>query len=120
MDKLLEVHDLRKVIRVGPWPWVKRFVDNSKCPISKRKTGPLSTAEIQDQYLWWTKRAQRDATISGEIEKSRMQLNLQPNVAGVLECRGRIEGDHPVFLPQNHLFTRSNKFISPLFTAESA
>ena len=104
MDKLLEAHDLRKVMRVGAW--VKRFVNNSKCPINKRKTSPLSTAEIQDQYLWWTKRTQRDATINGEIEKSKIQLNLQPNDAGVLECRERIEGDYPVFLPQNHLFTR--------------
>ena len=120
MDKLLEAHDLRKVIRVGAW--VKRFVNNSKCPINKRKTDPLSTDEIQDQYFWWTKRAQRDAMINGTIEKSKVQLNLQPNDAGVLECRGRIEGDYPVFLPQNHPFTRnwSNKFISLLFTAESA
>ena len=104
MDKLLEAHNLQKVIRIGAW--VKRFVNNSKCPINKRKTGPLSTAKIQDQYLWWTKRAQQDATINGEMEKSKIQLNLQPNEAGVLECRGRIEGDYPVFLPQNHLFTR--------------
>ena len=104
MDKLLEAHNLQKVIRIGAW--VKRFVNNSKCPINKPKTGPLSTAEIQDQYLWWTKRAQQDATINGEMEKSKIQLNLQPNDAGVLECRRRIEGDYPVFLPQNHLFTR--------------
>ena len=103
MDKLLEAHNLQKVIRVGAW--VKRFVNNSKFPNNKRKTGPLSTAEIQDQYLWWMKRAQ-DATINSEIEKSKIQLNLQPNDAGVLECRGRIEGDYPVFLPQDHLFTR--------------
>ena len=86
MDKLLEAHNLQKVIRIGAW--VTRFVNNSKCPSNKRKTGPLSTAEIQDQYLWWTKRAQQDAMINGETEKSKMQLNLQPNDAGALECRG--------------------------------
>ena len=104
MDKLLEDHDLWKVIRVGAW--VERFVNNSKCPINKRKTGPLSTAEIQDQYLWWTKRVQRDSTINSKIKKSKVQLNLQPNNTGVLECRGRFKGDYPVFLPQNHPFTR--------------
>ena len=82
MDKLLEAHNLQKVIRVSAW--VKRFVNNSKCPINKRETGPLSTAEIQDQYLWWTKRAQQDAMINGEIKKSKIHLNLQPNDAGVL------------------------------------
>jgi hypothetical protein len=50
MDKLLEAHGLRKVTRIGAR--VRRFVNNSKCPISERETGPLKTAEIQDQYLW--------------------------------------------------------------------
>ena len=106
MDELLEAHDLRNVGRVSAW--VRRFVNNSNrrlCPINERKTGPLSAAEIQDQHLWWTKRAQEDATNNGGIEKQKIQLNLQLNDAGVLECRGRIEGDNPVFLPQNHLFT---------------
>ncbi len=104
MDKLLEAHGLRKVTRIGAR--VRRFVNNSKCPVSERETGPLKTAEIQDQYLWWTKRAQQDAAINGEIEKSKVQLNLQLNGEGVLECRGRIDGDYPIFLPRDHLFTR--------------
>jgi hypothetical protein len=104
MDKLLEAHSLRKVTRIGAR--VRRFVNNSKCPISERETGPLKTADIQDQYLWWTKKAQQDAAINGEIEKSKVQLNLQLNGEGVLECRGRIDGDYPIFLPQDHLFTR--------------
>jgi hypothetical protein len=104
MDKLLEAHGLRKVTRIGAR--VRRFVNNSKCPISERKTGPLKTAEIQDQYFWWSKRAQQDAAINGEIEKSKVQLNLQLNGEGVLECRGRIDGHYPIFLPQDHLFTR--------------
>ena len=78
----------------------------SGCPSSERETGPLKTTEIRDQYLWWTKRVQQGATINGEIEKSKVKLNLQLNDDGALECRGRIKGDYPIFLPQNHLFTR--------------
>jgi hypothetical protein len=87
MDELLEAHDLRNIGRVSAW--VRRFVNNSNrrlCPINERNTGPLSAAEIQDQHLWWTKRAQEDATNNGGIEKQKIQLNLQLNDAGVLEC----------------------------------
>ena len=33
------------------------------------------------------------------------QLNLKPNVEGVLECRGRIQSDYPEYLPDSALYT---------------
>ena len=36
----------------------------------------------------------------------KVLLNLQRNDTGVLECRGRIEGQYPIFLPENSEFTR--------------
>ena len=38
-----------------------------------------------------------------------MQLNLQINSEGILECRGRIQGRYPVYLPDDYLFTE--KFV---------
>ena len=103
MNAHLQAHSLRKVIRIGAW--MRRFVDNLRRPVDERDTGPLKTAEIEHQYLWWTRRAQHDAKVNGEFEKSKVQLNIQSNDEGILECRGRIEGEYPVFLTQNHLFT---------------
>ena len=33
------------------------------------------------------------------------QLNLQPNKHSVLECRGRLQGDYPIYLPDSVHFT---------------
>jgi hypothetical protein len=76
------------------------YVRSFECPIDECETGPLKTSEIQHQYLWWTLRAQQDAMTSDEFDNVRVELNLQSNPEGILECRGRINGDYPVFLPQ--------------------
>ena len=63
------------------------------------------TVEIETQVSWWIKRAQRDAT-NNEIGKGEVNLNLKPNEGGILECRGRIEGEDPIYIPQSHPFAR--------------
>ena len=35
-----------------------------------------------------------------------MNLNLKPNEGGILECRGRIEGEYPIYILQSHPFAR--------------
>ena len=39
------------------------------------------------------------------FQEDKLQLNLQWNADGVLECRGRIQGEHPIFLPDSVLYT---------------
>ena len=34
-------------------------------------------------------------------EKSRKQRNLQLNCDNIYECRGRIQGDYPIYLPRS-------------------
>ena len=34
----------------------------------------------------------------------KLQLNLQPNGEKILECRGRIQGRYPIYLPDDSLF----------------
>lgn len=41
-----------------------------------------------------------------DFEQTRQVLNLALNADGVLECRGRIQGKFPVYLPADGLFTR--------------
>ena len=38
--------------------------------------------------------------------KEKLELNLQANETGVLECRGRIEGEYPVYLPRDCVYTQ--------------
>ena len=48
------------------------------------------------------KRAQK----SCDLQDDYLRLNLQPNQRGILECRGRIQGMYPTYLPDKHLYTQ--------------
>ena len=61
------------------------------------------------QKAWWIKRVQGDAAAKKHYQEDRLQLNLQPNDQQILECRGRIQGEYPVYLPDTHLYTK--KFV---------
>ena len=40
-----------------------------------------------------------------KFQSDKLSLNLQENHQGILECRGRIQGDYPVYLPDKELFS---------------
>ena len=43
---------------------------------------------------------------SCKFEDDRLQLSLQPNTDGILECPLRIQGLYPVYLNDKHLYTQ--------------
>ena len=55
---------------------------------------------------WWIKRAQNEAKCHPVFAKESLKLNLQENGEHILECRGRIQGFYPMYLPDNHIFTK--------------
>lgn len=61
------------------------------------------------------KRAQAEAKGTEKFQADTVQLNLQPNDEGILECRGRIIGVYPIYLPDEHLFT--TKFVQQVHLA---
>ena len=101
-DHILEKLSSRKYIRICAL--VKRFVTNLRHP-NNRTMGPLTIDELEQQYKFWEKRVQR----SCDSEDDKLLLNLQENHQGILECRGRIQGHYPVYLPDKHIFT--NKIV---------
>ena len=96
-DQLLQKHNLHCTLRIGAW--IARFTHN--CKSRKKRHCPLTTEELNPVRSWWIKQVQR----SGDIEKDREQLNLQENTEGILVCRGRIQGEFPIYLPDTHHFT---------------
>ena len=66
-----------------------------------RTYGPLRTEEIEHQKKWWTRRVQHEARNKPKFQEY-LELKLQENHEGILECRGRIQGVYPVYLPDNH------------------
>ena len=98
---VLQRHRLPKAVCVVAW--VRRFVSNSLSSRGNpKKTGPLTTEETERQRLFWAKHTQDNCN----LEEDRVALNLQPNQEGILECRGRVQGENPVYLPDIHLFSR--------------
>ena len=57
------------------------------------------------QELFWIKRAQRQGLSDIHFQADKEQLNLELNADGVWECRGRIQGECPVYLPDSVLYT---------------
>ena len=78
--------------------WVFRFVYNLKKK-QQRRRGPLTTNELQPQVLWWLKREQLRFENSDQMREDTQRLNLKKNEEGLLECRGRMQGECPIYIP---------------------
>lgn len=97
-DQLLEGHDLRVSA------WIVRFVRNCRSGTPKF-VRPISAAEQESRTSWWIRRVQSRAMNLPKFDGDKLQLNLQCNGEGILECQGRIQGRYPIYLPDNCLFT---------------
>ena len=113
-DELLDKYCLPKLLRIGAW--IYRFITNCKKQHHERELGTIKTNEIKQQQLWWIRRAQKDTQGDPHFETDQIQLNLQPNDDQVLECRGRIVGEFPIYLPDAHPFTAKVVFQAHLST----
>ena len=95
-DSLLAKYDLKRTLRVCVW--VSRFVRLCR---GAKPAGPIITNEMDEQMKWWIRRVQRRAKSSARYLDERLQLNLQENDEVILECRGRIQGMYPIFIPDD-------------------
>ncbi len=100
-DQILKKFPMQKALRVCAW--MRRFANNG---LRKRGRshliGPLTTEEIDRQRLFYIKRAQENC----DLEIDRVALNLKPGKDGLLECRGRMQGEYPIYIPDHHLLSQ--------------
>ena len=75
----------------------------------RKLTGPLTTEETNKANVFWVQRVQTIVALDKYYQEDQLQLNLQPNSEGVLECGGRIQGHYPVYLPDSQRYTE--KFV---------
>ena len=102
-DELLEKFPLMKAIRVIAW--IRRFVFNCRAEKENRHKGPLITEEINDQHTFWIQRAQ--SYQNDQISEHKLRLNVETNDEdGVMYCKGRIQGEHPIYFPDVHPYTK--------------
>ena len=97
LDALLIKHPYWKTIRINAW--IARFLHNCKIPKHLRILGPLTTEETEQQVKWWIRRVQERYRKTEKFRDDELTLNLQRNHDGIYECRGRIQGSYPVYLP---------------------
>lgn len=103
LDEVIQKCEFRKVIRITAW--ITRFIRNAKVKHRGRIEGPLTTDEIEEATLVWVKRVQHRCENTKQFQKDRLKLNLQKDGRGVYECRGRLQGDYPIYLPDQTVFT---------------
>jgi hypothetical protein len=102
-DDLLAKFSLTKAIRVIAW--VHRFVFNCRAVKENCHKGPLITEETNNEHTFWVKRAQSYQNYQATEDKLR--LNVKTNEGdGVMYCNSRLEGEYPIYLPDDHLYTK--------------
>ena len=97
LDEVLERNSSWKTVRVTTW--MRRFLNNCKQKKLNRLVGPLTTSETDKELRWWVQRAQESSSGTERLEEDKLTLNLQKNSDGLYECRGRIQGNYPIYLP---------------------
>lgn len=71
----------------------------------KEARGPLTTEGTNKAELFWVKWVRARATADKRYQDDLLQLNLQPNTDGMLECHGRMQGHYPIYLPDDQRYT---------------
>ena len=103
LNQILQKHQYWRAIRVVSW--IARFIHNCKSNKVNRISGPLSTVETNSQVRAWILRTQQNHVNTDQFQEDQIRLNLQKNEDGLYECRGRIQGCYPIYLPPDSLFT---------------
>ena len=103
LDLVMHKYDLWKAIRICSW--VVRFTKNCRAKRQQRITGPITTEETANQLQFWVRRSQVRSQGTIKFDEDQMKLNLQKDIDGIFECRGRIQGHYPIYLPDDGVFT---------------
>ena len=96
--------------------WIKRFTKNARSPKKDRETGPLTTTETETQRRSWLRRVQHRG--SEHMHVDRLELNLQLNQDRLLECRGRLQGIFPIYVPDGTIFFFYQIYLLIYFNTE--
>ena len=97
IDSILERHSSWKAMRITAW--IARFLFNLRSGLRDRRHGALAPEEIQEQVNWWIKKEQLRYKDTEQMEEDKLRLNLEENELGLLECKGRIQGEYPIYIP---------------------
>ena len=100
-DEILKKFSLWKalLIKCG----IRSFTKSCRKPSKERIRGPLTTVEMEKEKHHLIKIGQRSCENKTWFQEHQLILNLQRNTNGMYECRGRKQGDYPVYIPKDSL-----------------
>ena len=98
-DEILKKFSLWKGLRIECC--IRRFTVNCRKSSKERIRGPLMTVEKEKHHL--IKIAQQSCENEAWFQEHKLILNLQRNTNDMYECRGRIQGDYPIYIPKDSL-----------------
>ena len=94
-DALLDRSTLWRTLRVTAW--TLRFMHNTlaKKRKAKKRTGPLTTEQIERARDHWVKKVQAD--VESDLETPGWKLVTEESTV-ILKCKGRIPGYQPTYI----------------------
>ena len=100
---LIDKFSFWKTLRITSW--IRRFLYNCRRRKSHREKGPIQTAEMESSKYQWIKQVQSNHEQTEKFISDKERLHLQKNTSNIYVCMGRIEGDYPIYLPTNNVFS---------------
>ena len=99
---------LRRLVSITAW--IKRFVNNCKCPVELRVfSSDLSAKEFNEAETYWLKRAQIERFQDAKGRNNLENLNPIKDAEGLIRIDGRLRhadlpynSKHPVILSKEH------------------
>ena len=87
--------------------WIQRFLHNCKRLKSERKSGPLTTKEIESSEILWAKALQIKIQDTPQFKDDAEKLNLQlDGTRRFYICKGRITCHYPIYISSNTLMSK--------------
>ena len=94
-DTLLSKFSLLKTVRV--LSWISRFLSNSR---NDRLKGLLTTNELMKQRKVIIRKVQLQYSDTQAFKINQKLLNVKVSEEGLYHYFGRIQGEHPIFIPK--------------------
>ena len=98
---LIKKFNFLKTMRITAW--LLRFNNNCIKQRTKR-SGSLTTDELEESTTTWIKKVQNEHSKNMKTEDDKAKLQLEKNQSGIVVCRGRIQGNHSIYITPNNEF----------------
>ena len=113
LSQLMVKYSYKKALRTTAW--LMRFAKNCRMQKKDRDEGPLTTQEIMSANDFWIRQTQRQAEEKEEFKSDQANLNLE-KIDQIYRCKGRIQGEYPIYIPNKSEFARKLVMNAHLMT----